>query len=242
MLYLIILSTVAVSLASLTGMITLAMKRERMWDIIFILVSFAAGVLLGTSFFHLLPESAFALGLENAVKFFIIGFILFYLLERIIRWRHCHEADCQIHPVTRLALIGDSIHNFIDGVAIAIAYVVDVNLGIMTTIAVVAHEIPQELGDFGVLVFGGYTVRRALLFNFLTAITAIFGALLGYFLIAERYLPYIIAFAGGNFTYISTSDLIPELHRETDLGKSIVSFIIFLSGLVLVYLLGILLI
>ena len=241
MLYLIILSTVAVSLASLVGILTIAMKRENMWGIIFILVSFAAGVLLGTSFFHLLPESSSELGLENAVRIFIIGFTSFYLLERIIRWRHCHEVECQIHPASRLALIGDSIHNFIDGVAIAIAYVVDVNLGIMTTIAVVAHEIPQELGDFGVLVFGGYTVRKALLFNFLTAMTAIFGALLGYFFVAEKYLPYIIAFAGGNFTYIATSDLIPELHKETDLGKSFASFIVFVSGLILVYLLGVLL-
>ncbi len=239
MLYLILLSTLAVSLVSLIGIFALSMKRENLWTVIFILVSFAAGVLLGTSFFHLLPESAADLGLESAVKYFIIGFTSFYLLERIIRWRHCHEVDCEVHPVSRLALIGDSIHNFIDGVAIAIAYLVDLNLGVMTTLAVLAHEIPQELGDFGVLVFGGYSVRRALLFNFLTAVTAIFGAVLGYFLVAKAYLPYIIAFAGGNFTYIATSDLIPELHKETDLGKSLASFLVFVLGLILIYFLGV---
>ncbi len=238
MLDLILLSTFVVSLGSLVGIFALNMKKENLWNVVFILVSFAAGVLLGTSFFHLLPESVDELGLKKALNYFIFGFISFYLLERIIRWRHCHEVDCEVHPVSRLALIGDSIHNFIDGVAIAIAYLLDINVGIMTTIAVIAHEIPQELGDFGVLVFGGFTVRRALIFNFLTAITAVFGALLGYFFIAKSLLPYIIAFAGGNFTYIATSDLIPELHKETDLKKSLLSFLVFSSGLILIYILG----
>ncbi len=238
MLYLILLSTVIVSLVSLIGIFALSVRRESLWLLIFILISFAAGVLLGTSFFRLLPESSFQLGLDEAVKYFIVGFTSFYLLERIIRWRHCQEIECKVHPVSKLTLIGASFHNFIDGITIAITYVTDINLGIITTLAIIAHEIPHELGDFGILVFGGYTVRKALLYNFLTALTAILGSLLGYFLVAKNILPYIIAFAGGNFTYIATSDLIPELHKETDLGRSLISFLVFVSGLILVYLLG----
>jgi len=134
--------------------------------------------------------------------------------------------------------MGDSVHNFIDGAVIAVAYLTDVNLGILTTFAVIAHEIPQELGDFGVLVFGGYTVKKALLFNFLTALTAMLGAVLGYFFVAEKYLPYIVAFAGGSFTYIATSDLIPELHKETNFYRSFISFAVFILGLLLIYVMG----
>ncbi|AKG92095.1 putative divalent heavy-metal cations transporter [Geoglobus ahangari] len=238
MLHLAIISTIIVSLVSLVGIFTLAMRREMLWKTIFILVSFAAGVLLGASFFHLLPESINEAGIELAFQFFIAGFTSFYLLERIMRWRHCHESDCEVHPVSQLALIGDSIHNFIDGVVIAVAYITDVNLGILTTFAVITHEIPQELGDFGVLVYGGYSVRKALLYNFLTALTAVAGAIAGYFLVAERFLPVVVAFAAGNFTYIATSDLIPELHKETDFGRSLISFVVFIAGLLLIYHMG----
>lgn len=238
MLYLILLSTMLVSIVSLIGIFTLAMRKELLWKTVFILVSFAAGVLLGASFFHLLPESIEKAGTETAFKIFIAGFTSFYLLERIMRWRHCHEKECDVHPVSQLALIGDSIHNFIDGVVIAVAYITDVKLGILTTFAVITHEIPQELGDFGVLVYGGYTVRKALLYNFLTALTAVAGAIAGYFLIAQKFLPFVVAFAAGNFTYIATSDLIPELHKETDFRRSLISFLVFLSGLALIYYMG----
>ncbi len=238
MLYLILLSTLLVSIVSLVGIFTLAMRRELMWRTIFVLVSFAAGVLLGASFFHLLPDSIEGAGVEVAFELFILGFTSFFLLERILRWRHCHEIDCEVHPVSQLALVGDSLHNFVDGVVIAVAYLTDVNLGILTTFAVIMHEIPQELGDFGVLVYGGYTVRKALVYNFLTALTAVLGAVAGYYFVAQKFMPFVVAFAAGNFTYIATSDLIPELHKETDLVKSSVSFAVFVSGLLLVYLMG----
>jgi len=235
MLYLVLLSTTIVSLISLIGIFTLAFNRELLWKGIFILVSFAAGILLSTSFFELLPESIRDYGVDTSIRIFLAGFIAFYLLERIIRWRHCHEEECEVHPVTHLTLIGDSIHNLIDGVIIAVAYLTDFSLGVLTTFAVISHEIPQELGDFGVLIYGGFTVRKALLFNFATALTSVFGALLGYFLIAERFLPGVIAFAAGNFTYIATSDLIPELHKETDFFRSSASFLFFLLGIFIIF-------
>ncbi|WP_457590966.1 ZIP family metal transporter [Geoglobus sp.] len=238
MLHLILLSTLIVSVVSLVGVFTLAMKKERLWKTVFILVSFAAGVMLGASFFHMLPEAIEEMDVSRAFEVFILGFTSFYLLERILRWRHCHERECEIHPVSQLALVGDSFHNFIDGVVIAVAYMTDVNLGVLTTFAVIAHEIPQELGDFGVLIYGGYSVRKALIYNFLTALTAVAGAVAGYFLIAQKFLPFVVAFAAGNFTYISTSDLIPELHKETDFSRSLLSFIVFVSGLALIYLMG----
>lgn len=238
MLYLILLSTLLVSIVSLVGIFTLAMRKELMWKTIFVLVSFAAGVLLGASFFHLLPDSIEEAGVEVAFKLFILGFTSFFLLERILRWRHCHESECEIHPVSQLALIGDSLHNFVDGVVIAVAYLTDVNLGILTTFAVITHEIPQELGDFGVLVYGGYTVRKALVYNFLTALTAVLGAIAGYYFVAQKMMPYVVAFAAGNFTYIATSDLIPELHKETDFARSSISFVVFIAGLLLIYFMG----
>lgn len=232
-LYYAIASTLIVSALSLVGIFTLLMNRKLFWNLVFILVSFAAGVLMGTAFLHLLPESIEYYGYESAAKLFIVGFVTFYLLERILRWRHCHEDECYVHPVTHLALFGDGIHNFIDGVVIVAAYLTDIGLGILTTFAVIAHEIPQELGDFGILVFGGYSFRKALVYNFLTALTSVLGALMGYYLLAERFLPLIIAFAAGNFTYIATSDLIPELHKETNFSRSFTSFVVFLFGLLL---------
>ncbi|AIY91170.1 ZIP family metal transporter [Geoglobus acetivorans] len=237
-LYLSIASTILVSLLSLVGIFTLILKRDSFWNLVFLLVSFAAGVLIGASFLHLLPEAIELSGVESAIDYFLVGFVSFYLLERVLRWRHCHEDECNVHPMSHLALFGDSIHNFIDGVVIAVAYVTDINLGILTTIAVISHEIPQELGDFGILVFGGFSVRKALVYNFLTALTAVLGAIFGYFAVAEKFLPIVVAFAAGNFTYIATSDLIPELHKETDSGKSLLSFVIFIAGLLLVYAMG----
>ena len=134
-------------------------------------------------------------------------------------------------------LIGDGIHNFIDGLIIAASFVINFPLGIATTIAVIAHEIPQELGDFGVLVYGGFTKLKALFFNFLTALTAILGAVIGFFLAGsvEGFVPFLIPFAAGGFIYIAASDLVPELHKEADLKKSILSFIFFLLGIIFMY-------
>lgn len=238
MLEYILLSTFAISLLSLVGIFTIAMNDELFRKMIFSMVSFATGILLGASFLHLIPEAVEHVEAKAAMLIFILGFSSFYLLERILRWRHCHEDECEVHPVTYLALIGDSIHNFVDGIIIAASYLVDFKLGLISTFAVAAHELPQELGDFSVLVFGGFSKKKALLFNFLTALTAVFGAVIGFFLLREDVTSYLLAFAAGNFTYVASSDLIPELHKVAEFKRSAASFLFFVVGIFVMYLLS----
>ncbi len=236
MLEYILASTIIVSLLSLIGIFTIGMSETTFRKAIFFMVSFATGVLIGASFFHMLPESLGNANVREVMTFFVLGFSSFFLLERVLRWRHCHEDECEVHPVTYLALIGDSIHNFIDGVVIAVSYMIDVKLGVLTTFAVISHELPQELGDFAVLVYGGFSKKDALLFNFLTALTAVAGAILGYTqLKSDASLSYLLSFAAGNFTYVASSDLIPELHKVVELKRSILSFSFFVVGLVVMF-------
>ncbi len=231
-LFIILLSSVLVSLPSLAGAKTLAMNEEVFRKIIFMLVSLSTGVLMGASLLHLIPEAIEKMEVRSVMLITLLGFSSFFLLERVMRWRHCHEDECDVHPVTYLALVGDSIHNFIDGVIIAGSYLIDFNVGLVTTAAVLLHEVPQELGDFAVLVHGGFSRNRAIFFNFATALTSVLGAVLGYFLlVSENFVVYILPFAAGNFMYIASSDLIPELHKETELMRSATSFGIFLLGL-----------
>jgi zinc and cadmium transporter len=225
-------SVILVSLISLIGVFTLIIKEKVLNNILFSLVGFSAGALIGGAFLHLLPE---ALSQTNSIIIFlyvIFGFALFFLLEKILYWRHCHEGKCPIHMFTYLNLIGDGIHNFIDGLIIAASFIISIPIGVTTTIAVVAHEIPQELGDFGVLIYGGFTRFKALLWNFTSALTAVFGALFGYFFITyvENIASPLIPFTAGGFLYIAASDLIPELHKQPEFKKSILSFILFLIG------------
>ena len=232
MLLIILLSSILVSLPSLAGAITLSMREDVFRKIIFMLVSLSTGVLMGASLLHLIPEAMEQVEVRTVMLITLLGFSSFFLLERVLRWRHCHEDECDVHPVTYLALAGDSLHNFIDGVIIAGSYLIDFNLGLVTTTAVLLHEVPQELGDFAVLVHGGFTKNRAILFNFGTGLTSVLGAILGYFLlVSENFVVYVLPFAAGNFLYIASSDLIPELHKETEFIRSATSFGIFLLGL-----------
>lgn len=215
-----------VSLVSLVGVVTIARDKERLERILGILVSLAAGVLLGGAVVHLLPEAIDVMGNTLLVSaLFLLGFLGFFLLEGSL-WQHHHHFGSEPkvpqghhgrhHPVVTMNLIGDGIHNFIDGMLIAAAFATDPQLGLVTTVAVVAHEVPQEIGDFGVLVFGGMSTRNALFFNFLSATTAILGAVLVLSLggrfpaLAAGLLPI----TAGSFLYIAAADLIPELHRH----------------------------
>ncbi len=222
-----------VSLISLIGVITLIIREEILNKILLSLVGFSAGALIGGAFLHLLPEALEQTNSTTIFLYVIIGFMLFFILERILYWRHCHEEKCSIHMFTYLNLIGDGMHNFIDGLVIAASFIVDISIGLVTTIAVIAHEIPQELGDFGVLVYGGFSKPKALLWNFTSAITAVFGALIGYFFImhSKAATSFLIPFTAGGFLYIAASDLIPELHKQSELKRSILSFILFLIGI-----------
>ena len=155
------------------------------------------------------------------------------MVEKIIGWQHCHKGDCNIHTFAYMNLVGEAVHNFIDGLIIGGSYVVSFPVGIATTLAVILHEIPQEIGDFGILLHGGYTRKRALFLNFITALTAVAGAIIA--LIASQYIPhltqFLIPFAAGGFIYIAGSDLMPELHKETDTKKSFVQLVTFVLGI-----------
>lgn len=227
-------SAVIVSLVSLLGIATLWLRDDILKKILIYFVSFSAGAMLGDVFFHLLPEIS-----ENGISveasaFVITGIASFLVLEKIIHWRHCHIpiSDEHVHPLAIMNLLGDLVHNFIDGLIIGASYIISVPVGIATTLAVILHEIPQELGDFGVLLHGGYTKAEATIFNFLTALTAIAGVAVTLALSrsVENLTMFIVPFAAGGFIYIAGSDLIPELHKEVDYKKSIVQIISFAFG------------
>lgn len=228
-------STLLVSAIAWVGAVAILITAQRVKFILYILVALSAGAMMGASFFHLLPEAMEYLSPFRVFVVLLLGFSAFFLLERIIRWHHCHDETCEVHPFTYLNLVGDALHNFIDGIVIAASYLVDIRVGIMTTLAIIMHEIPQELGDFGVLVYGGFKPRKALLLNFATALTAVLGALAGYLLssVVTGMVYYALPFAAGSFIYISSSDLIPELHKERQLSKSLLAFLVFVGGLLL---------
>ncbi|MCX6748591.1 MAG: ZIP family metal transporter [Candidatus Pacearchaeota archaeon] len=233
MLISILLATFIVSLISFIGILTLAVKPKTLNKILLSLVAMSAGALIGTAFLHLLPES---LGIKNPFLFVLLGFILFFLIERFLHWQHCHEENCKVHTFAYMNLIGGAIHNFIDGLIIASSFLVSSALGIITTVAIAIHEIPQEIGNFGVLVYGGFKIKKALLINFLVTLTKVLGGLVGFFVFRTYDIPlsYITAIAAGGFIYIAASDLIPELREKSQ--NSISHLLIFLLGIVLMWL------
>lgn len=232
-------ATVVVSFISLIGIAALMIKKRILERILLWLVGFSAGALIGGAFLHLIPEALSGSSQENVFVYVLVGFSSFFVLERFIKWRHCHNQDgkCEIHSFTYMNLIGDGFHNFIDGLIIVASFSINPGLGIATTLAVIAHEIPQEISDFGVLVYGGFSRARALVLNFLIALTAILGALVGFFLLSIQDISqFLLSFTAGSFIYISASDLIPELHKEPKVKKSVISFSFFLLGALFMYL------
>ncbi len=235
----IIVSTVVISLISLVGILTLLIKGKLFDKILFLLVALSAGALMGGAFLHLIPESLENFSNNsNIFLYVLLGFCLFFLIEKILHWRHCHKVNCSVHTFAYMNLFGEAVHNFIDGLIIAASFVLNFNLGITTSIAVALHEIPQEFGDFGVLVYGGMSKSRALLLNFLVALTAIVGGIFGYYLsnFMEGSIMFLLPFAAGGFIYIAASDLIPEIRKEGHLGKSLLTFSVFILGIILMYL------
>lgn len=236
--YWILAATIADGLFAFAGVFTLIMKKALFRKVMLALVAFSAGALLGGAFFHLMPEALE--GASGGLYPFILllaGFVVFFLLEKFLYWHHCHnyEGKCPVHPVSYLILIGDGLHNMIDGLVIAASFFTGVHFGIITTLMIIAHEVPQELGDFAVLVHGGFSRLKALMFNFISQLTAVIGGIIGYFAAAsaEHFSAYLLPVAAGGFLYISASDLIPELHKEKDARKSVTSFVFFLCGIAL---------
>jgi zinc and cadmium transporter len=176
------------------------------------LVAFAAGALLGGALFHMLPESIALLGNRLSVFVaFVGGFAAFFVLEQWLQWHHCHRVTADHEPVGYLILVADAVHNLIGGLAVGGAFVVDIRLGVITWLVAAAHEVPQELGDFGILVHSGWKPRIALLFNFASALTFLVGSLLAYALSGTIDVAFLVPFAAGNFVYIAAADLIPQV-------------------------------
>lgn len=233
----IFLATFLVSLISFVGVLCLAIKENILNKILLILIGLSAGALMGGAFLHLLPEAVENSTGLNVYLFVLIGFILFFLIEKVLHWRHCHKGECDVHTFQYMNLVGDSIHNFIDGMIMAASFVVSIPLGITTTIAISTHEIPQEIGDFGVLLYGGFSKKKAILLNFVVALTAVMGGIVGYFVssLIDNIVLFILPFAAGGFLYIAATDLVPEIRKELDMKKYMVTLLVFICGILIMW-------
>lgn len=241
------ISVFVVSGISLTGLAAFSVNEQKLKRLIFLLVALAVGALLGDAIIHLIPEAFEKGGSTSLISLCIIaGIIIFFIFEKILGWHHHHHtrpADCKdcvdILPVGRLVLFSDGLHNLVDGVIIAVSYFTSIEIGIATTIAIILHEIPQEIGDFGILIHAGYTRAKALFFNFLSALLAVGGVLLVFLLreTIESLLPLILGFAAGNFIYIAAADLLPELHKQHGIKQSALETLFVIMGITAMYLL-----
>ena len=233
----VVLAVLGISALSLIGAITLAVRPGTLRRVLPVLISFAAGALLGDAFLHLIPEIAESeTGLDPTASFALLaGIVIFFILEKILHWHHAHvpqESEEVLHPVAATNVVGDALHNFIDGGIVAGAFLVDPGLGLATALAVALHEIPQELGDFAILIHAGLGPRRALTLNLLTALSALVGAAATLLLASgtgevERFLLPVTA---GGFIYIASTDLLPELHKEPDARKSALQLLGVIGG------------
>ncbi len=243
----ILIGSFLVSLIAFSGVLFLVFKPDIVQKLAFYLISFAAGTLLAVVFFDLLPEAielAEKMSIEphSVMLFGLVGFLIFFLMERLLIWYHCH--DQRVHQVhrsqsTTLILIGDAVHNAIDGVIIALAFIADFKLGILTTISVALHEIPQEVGDFSVLIHNGMSRGRAIFFNVIVAFTTVLSAVTFYYLgdivNIESFLPAALALVAGGFIYIASVDLIPEIHHDTRPRTMLITTVLFVFGILAIY-------
>ena len=237
-------------LSALAASFFLSLGASRRAALLPHLVSFATGALLGAAFLGLLPHSVESIGAGGAHKVglaLLLGILTFFLLEKFVLWRHCHDDPCEMHSPSheardaasaRMILAGDSFHNVLDGVLVAAAFMTDPRLGIVTALAVCAHEIPQEVGDVAILLHGGYSRGRALALNLLTSLTSIIGGVIAYFALATalHLLPYALAFAAASFIYVAVADLIPGLHRRVDPRAGLEQVLFIGLGVLVVYL------
>lgn len=247
-------SVIIVSLISLVGIIALSLRESFLRRSIFLLVSLAVGALFGDALIHLIPEAFEKMENTALVSFFILsGIFVFFILEKFLRWHHGHGHECrsdnihecppevegQIKPLGFMVLVSDGLHNLIDGIIIGVSYLISIEVGIATTVAIILHEIPQEISDFGVLLHAGFTKTKALLVNFLSALLAVVGV--GIALVigggGETFVPAVLAIAAGGFLYIAGSDLVPELHKTSNVKRSLQQLVAILVGIALMFLL-----
>ncbi len=236
----IIFSIIIISLISFVGILFFMLKEKFLKKILLFLVALSAGSLLGGAFLHLIPEIIHEGNFTLNTSLLILGgIILFFVIENFVHWRHCHVPTSKSHPhhLGAINLIGDGIHNLIDGMIVASAYLINIPLGIATTFAVIVHEIPQEIGDFGVLIYAGFSKTKALLFNFGSAVIALLGALIVIFFSGnyENISTIIIPIAVGGFIYIAGSDLIPEIHKRQEKNFSIKNLIAIILGILIMW-------
>ena len=236
----IILASVAASLVSFVGGVLAVFNEERIRRLTHYIISFAVGALLSVAVLDLIPEAAKLGSLEGILPYVLAGVLLFFIVEKFLFWYHCHEGECPVHTYSYLILWGDFLHNFIDGIIITLTFWADVRLGVLTTIAVILHEIPQEIGDFGILIHGGFSRTKALFYNFLSSLSVILGAVLTYWAgaLLEPFLPVGIAITAGAFIYLAAVDLMPELHEATGVKHAIIQVVFMVLGSFLVILPG----
>lgn len=228
-----------VSLTSLSGLFALWIEPERLKRIIPYLVALAVGVLLGDAFIHLIPDAVARQGSISTVCLTaLLGMFLFFVLEKLVRWRHDHHIDVpgqvnNIRPIAKMNLMGDAVHNFVDGILIGGSFIVDPVLGFTTTLAIIAHEIPQEIGDVGALVYGGYSPAKAVLYNFYCSLTVVAGAVFTLMSsqLAESSLVFLLPIAAGGFIYIAATDMIPALHEHSSIANPVGQTLIFGLGI-----------
>jgi zinc and cadmium transporter len=231
----IIMATLLGSIGAIAGtsfMLLCLKGKNRM--LISPFVSYATGTLLGAAFLGMIPKALTLSSTPLVSAIMLFGILLFFLLEKLVIWRHCHDDNCEIHArAGTLIVVGDAFHNFVDGVVIAVAFMTDISFGVATAIAVFAHEIPQEMGDFAILLESGYTSRKAFLYNFFSQVTSLPGAVIAYFFLktAQAAIPYVLAISASSFIYIALADLIPGLHRNPNVRVGITQFVLILLGI-----------
>jgi zinc and cadmium transporter len=232
----ILLGGVLMSAIALVGTVTLVLRRSTLEKLLLPLVAFAAGSLIGGALFHMIPASLVGMPVMTALGWVAVGFSSFLALEQLLHWHHCHRAStaCK-QPLGYLVLLGDALHNFLGGLSIAGVFLMDTRLGIAAWIAAAAHEVPQELGDFGVLVHGGWNKRTALVFNLLSGLTFLVGGLVAYAASRQLDVRWLVPLAAGNFLYIGASDLVPEVNKAHSFGTSLVHFVVFAAGMGLLF-------
>lgn len=233
LLLLILTATISISALALVGSLGLSLFPKLLKKLTLFLVALAAGTMLSTGLFELLPEASHELGLQTSLWILALTFAVLLGAEKILHWHHCHDEDCERKPIGYLNLWGDAIHNFLDGIVIAAAFQVSTPVGIATTVAVALHELPQEIGDFGVLIHSGFSRAQAVVANLAVAFTAVIGGMVGFWLTqyAEPVAPYLLPIAAGTFLYLAAVDLIPEFREEDVAWKSAVLFLCFGFGL-----------
>ena len=230
-------STIIISLISLLSAASLLLLKKQLHKIIAFLLALAAGTLMADAFFHLLPESIEVLGAELSLQVTFMAFLGFFLIEKLLGWHHCHKDHCEVHSVAYMNLLGDSVHNFIDGLIIAASFAVSWEVGLGASLAIILHELPQELGDFGVLLHAGLSKKQVVFFNFFVSLFAILGVLIGQWLFdfSEVAIHYLLAIAAGGFLYIAAADLLPEIRAEKSFSKLAKSLFFVFLGVAIIY-------